>query len=229
MKAGRLCGRGSRHRRRPAREHPARATRERFGTGANVVARIPVNDHIRREEHLAEIEAQWGPAPGRHQTDGASIFVLGARFGQVLVGVQPAMGYEGDPMRLLFERGFAPTHAFSAFYRYLREDFGGRRGAAFRHARLARIHAGQAGRHVRVLLAGAPDRRPAERLPLRRKQSVRRRARQTPLGGDARELPYPLARAGRTLSRPARTSRRRSSDTGQRIWRRSKSASGWRR
>lgn len=27
-------------------------------------------------------------------------------------------------MRLLFEKGFAPTHAFSAFYRWLREDFG---------------------------------------------------------------------------------------------------------
>lgn len=27
-------------------------------------------------------------------------------------------------MRLLFERGFAPTHAFSAFYRWIREDFG---------------------------------------------------------------------------------------------------------
>ncbi len=27
-------------------------------------------------------------------------------------------------MRLLFERGFAPTHAFSAFYRWMREDFG---------------------------------------------------------------------------------------------------------
>ena len=27
-------------------------------------------------------------------------------------------------MRLLFEGGFAPTHAFSAFYRWLREDFG---------------------------------------------------------------------------------------------------------
>jgi magnesium chelatase subunit H len=26
-------------------------------------------------------------------------------------------------MRLLFDKGFAPTHAFSAFYRYLREDF----------------------------------------------------------------------------------------------------------
>jgi magnesium chelatase subunit H len=27
-------------------------------------------------------------------------------------------------MRLLFERGFAPTHAFATFYRWLREDFG---------------------------------------------------------------------------------------------------------
>jgi magnesium chelatase subunit H len=27
-------------------------------------------------------------------------------------------------MRLLFEHGFAPTHAFTAFYRWLREDFG---------------------------------------------------------------------------------------------------------
>ena len=105
------------------RESILRGNAARFGTAANVVARIPNDDHVRREAHLSEIEAQWGPAPGRHQTDGASIFVLGQRFGEVLVGVQPAMGYEGDPMRLLFERGFAPTHAFSAFYRYLREDF----------------------------------------------------------------------------------------------------------
>ncbi len=96
---------------------------QRFGMGANVCARIPVDDHVRRERHLKEIETQWGPAPGKHQSDGGSIFLLGAEFGNVLVGVQPAMGYEGDPMRLLFERSFAPTHAFSAFYRYLREDF----------------------------------------------------------------------------------------------------------
>ncbi|TCT04959.1 cobaltochelatase CobN subunit [Tepidamorphus gemmatus] len=96
---------------------------ELFGTDANVVARISADDHVRNEPHLAEIEAQWGPAPGRHQSDGRSILVLGARFGNVLVGVQPAFGYEGDPMRLLFEAGFAPTHAFAAFYRYIREDF----------------------------------------------------------------------------------------------------------
>ena len=93
------------------------------GASANVHARIAVDDHVKREPHLREIEAQWGPAPGRAQTDGRALFVLGARFGNVFVGVQPAFGYEGDPMRLLFEKGFAPTHAFSAFYRWLREDF----------------------------------------------------------------------------------------------------------
>jgi magnesium chelatase subunit H len=97
---------------------------DRFGAHANVHCRIPVDDHVRRESWLSEIEAQWGPAPGRQQSDGASLFVLGAQFGNVFVGVQPSMGYEGDPMRLLFESGFAPTHAFSGFYRYLREDFG---------------------------------------------------------------------------------------------------------
>jgi magnesium chelatase subunit H len=94
-----------------------------LGADANVFARIPVDDHVRREKYLGEIEAQWGPAPGRQQSDGASIFVYGQRFGNLFVGVQPSFGYEGDPMRLLFEKGFAPTHAFSAFYRWLREDF----------------------------------------------------------------------------------------------------------
>lgn len=97
---------------------------ERFGTDANVHCRIPADDHLGRERHLGAIESQWGPAPGKALSDGASIFVLGAQFGNVFVGLQPGFGYEGDPMRLLFERGCAPTHAFSAFYRYLREDFG---------------------------------------------------------------------------------------------------------
>ncbi|MFC5504148.1 magnesium chelatase subunit H [Bosea massiliensis] len=96
----------------------------RHGAMANVHVRIGAADHIRRERWLSEIEAQWGPAPGRQQSDGASLFVLGERFGNVFVGIQPGFGYEGDPMRLLFEKGFAPTHAFSAFYRWMREDFG---------------------------------------------------------------------------------------------------------
>jgi len=93
------------------------------GADANVHALISADEHVKRERWLKEIEAQWGPAPGRQLSNGSSIFVLGKQFGNVLISVQPSFGYEGDPMRLLFEKGLAPTHAFSAFYRYLREDF----------------------------------------------------------------------------------------------------------
>ena len=95
-----------------------------YGAPANVHALVSADDHVRRERHLRQIEAQWGPAPGQLLSDGQRIFIMGERFGNVFVGIQPGMGYEGDPMRLLFEQGFAPTHAFSAFYRWIREDFG---------------------------------------------------------------------------------------------------------
>jgi magnesium chelatase subunit H len=93
------------------------------GTHANVHTTVGVDSHVRREPWLRQIESQWGPAPGKQLANANSIFVLGAQFGSVFVGVQPSVGYEGDPMRLLFEKGFAPTHAFSAFYRWIREDF----------------------------------------------------------------------------------------------------------
>jgi magnesium chelatase subunit H len=94
-----------------------------YGANANVHALITADDHVKRERWLNEIEAQWGPAPGRQLSNGSAIMVLGKKFGNVMVTVQPSFGYEGDPMRLLFEKGLSPTHAFSAFYRYLREDF----------------------------------------------------------------------------------------------------------
>ena len=93
------------------------------GADANVHTLISTDDHVKRERWLHDIEAQWGPAPGRQLSNGNAIFVLGKQWGNVLICVQPSMGYEGDPMRLLFEKGHTPTHAFSAFYRYLREDF----------------------------------------------------------------------------------------------------------
>ncbi|MFK7957036.1 MAG: magnesium chelatase subunit H [Lysobacterales bacterium] len=96
--------------------------REQFGTEANVLTQIPTDHYVRAETHLKAIEEQWGPAPGREQANSKGIFVLGKKFGNVLVTVQPGFGYEGDPMRLLFEGGMAPTHAFCGFYRYLRED-----------------------------------------------------------------------------------------------------------
>jgi len=94
------------------------------GMPANVHAKVGAEAIVRNTPWLAEVESAWGPAPGHDQSDGRSVFVLGAQFGKVFVGIQPVFGYEGDPMRLLFEKGFAPTHAFTTFYRWLREDFG---------------------------------------------------------------------------------------------------------
>jgi magnesium chelatase subunit H len=45
----------------------------RFGASANVHAHLPVDDHVRRQRWLDEIEQAWGPAPGRQQSDGRSI------------------------------------------------------------------------------------------------------------------------------------------------------------
>ena len=106
------------------REAVLKGNAERYGQEANVAARVPADRMVAEEKYLSEIEAAWGPAPGRQQSDGGGVFVLGAEFGNVFVGVQPGFGYEGDPMRLMFEKSFAPTHAFSTFYRWMREDFG---------------------------------------------------------------------------------------------------------
>ena len=92
-----------------------------FGTDANVLATIPTDDHVRNTPWLEEIEAQWGAAPGKLLSNGNGIFIQGVQLGNITIGLQPGFGYEGDPMRLLFEGSFAPTHAFCAFYRYLQE------------------------------------------------------------------------------------------------------------
>jgi magnesium chelatase subunit H len=106
-----------------ARERILGGNAARYGTEANVHARVSADTIVKRETWLRQIEAAWGPAPGKLQSDGTSVQILGAQFGNVFVGIQPALGYEGDPMRLLFEGRFAPTHAFAAFYRWLKEDF----------------------------------------------------------------------------------------------------------
>ncbi|MCU0937832.1 MAG: cobaltochelatase subunit CobN, partial [Burkholderiaceae bacterium] len=67
------------------RERIIHGNAERFGSVANIAARISADDHVRREPHLQEIEAAWGPAPGKQLADGASIHVLGAHFGNAFV------------------------------------------------------------------------------------------------------------------------------------------------
>jgi magnesium chelatase subunit H len=53
------------------------------------------------------MEAQWGPLDkyaGLNTTASRASLVTGLRLGNVFIGVQPALGVEGDPMRLLFDR-----------------------------------------------------------------------------------------------------------------------------
>ncbi len=105
------------------REAVLGGTAAQFGQEANVAAEVGAETMVANTPWLQEIEEVWGPAPGRVQSNGRSVFVLGAHFGNVFVGLQPGFGYEGDPMRLLFERGFAPTHAFAQFYLWLRNTY----------------------------------------------------------------------------------------------------------
>jgi magnesium chelatase subunit H len=105
------------------RECVLKGNAARYGQEANVAAHVSADDIVAKTPPLAAIEAVWGPAPGKVQSDGRGVFVLGREMGNVFVGVQPTFGYEGDPMRLLFEKGFAPTHAFVQFYLWLRNTY----------------------------------------------------------------------------------------------------------
>ena len=181
----------------------------------------PVDDHVRRQPWLGEIEAVWGPAPGRHRPTAPSSSSSAASFGNVFVGLQPAFGYEGDPMRLLFERGFAPTHAFAAFYRWIREDFRAHAVLHFgTHGALEFMPGKQAG----LSAACWPDRligdlpnfnfyasnNPSEGMIAKRRAGATLISYLTPAGRPRRPLPRPARPEGlaRPLARPR--ARRRS-------------------
>jgi magnesium chelatase subunit H len=96
---------------------------ESFGAVANVAHRMNVDEYMRLCPYAAEIEAEWGAAPGSINTFGRELLIQGVRLGNVFVAVQPTFGYEGDPMRLLMSRGGAPHHGFAALYTYLEKIF----------------------------------------------------------------------------------------------------------
>ncbi|EIE25813.1 hydrogenobyrinic acid a,c-diamide cobaltochelatase, partial [Coccomyxa subellipsoidea C-169] len=75
---------------------------------------------------VANMERQWGDLD-RYRGLGTSAkgeFVVGGvQLGKVWIGVQPALGVEGDPMRLLFERDLTPHPQYAAFYKWLQHDY----------------------------------------------------------------------------------------------------------
>jgi magnesium chelatase subunit H len=97
---------------------------ERFGATANVAYRMTVDEYRRLCPHVAEIEKEWGAAPGRINSFGGELVVEGLMLGQIFLGVQPTFGYEGDPLKLLMARSGAPHHGFMALYTYVEKVFG---------------------------------------------------------------------------------------------------------
>jgi cobaltochelatase CobN len=71
-----------------------------------------------------EIGRRWGaPETDPYVRDGA--FALSfTRFGDVLVGIQPARGYNIDPKESYHSPDLVPPHGYLAFYAFLRHEFG---------------------------------------------------------------------------------------------------------
>src|ERR1700722_11222997 len=69
------------------------------------------------------VESRWGgPAQDPHVVNGS--FRLGLhRFGHVIIGVQPARGYNIDPKATYHDPDLVPPHHYLAFYLWIRRHF----------------------------------------------------------------------------------------------------------
>ncbi len=72
------------------------------------------------------ITARWGePQADPYFIEQGEKFALPlARFGETLVGIQPARGYNIDPKETYHSPDLVPPHGYLAFYAYLREIYG---------------------------------------------------------------------------------------------------------
>ena len=71
-----------------------------------------------------EVTAKWG-APEDDPFAAGDRFALPlTRFGETLVGIQPARGYNIDPKETYHSPDLVPPHGYFAFYAYLRHHYG---------------------------------------------------------------------------------------------------------
>ncbi|WYL94833.1 MAG: magnesium chelatase subunit H [Gloeotrichia echinulata IR180] len=72
----------------------------------------------------SRIEKQWKSLTGTGiKTYGDEFNIGGVQLGNIWIGVQPPLGIQGDPMRLMFERDLTPHPQYAAFYKWLQNDF----------------------------------------------------------------------------------------------------------
>ncbi len=70
------------------------------------------------------INTRWESFPGDIAPAAEDkVYIGGITFGNVYIGVQPRLGVQGDPMRLLFDKENCPHHQYMAFYRWISRKF----------------------------------------------------------------------------------------------------------
>lgn len=71
----------------------------------------------------SRIQRQWKSLKDSGiKTCGDNLHIGGINLGNVWIGVQPPLGIQGDPMRLIFERDMTPHPQYAAFYKWLQND-----------------------------------------------------------------------------------------------------------
>ncbi|WP_375493418.1 magnesium chelatase subunit H [uncultured Nostoc sp.] len=72
----------------------------------------------------SRIEKQWKSLTGTGiKTYSDEFQIGGVQLGNVWIGVQPPLGIQGDPMRLMFERDLTPHPQYVAYYKWLQNEF----------------------------------------------------------------------------------------------------------
>jgi cobaltochelatase CobN len=76
-----------------------------------------------------QVTERWGPPEAdpffqRGDTECGAFAVPAVRYGNVTVGVQPARGYNIDPVASYHDPALVPPHGYFAFYAWLRDAFG---------------------------------------------------------------------------------------------------------
>ena len=76
------------------------------------------------------VEKQWKSLVGSgirtltgEHDENARYLLGGVQLGKIWIGVQPPLGLQGDPMRLMFERDLTPHPQYAAFYKWLQHEF----------------------------------------------------------------------------------------------------------
>ncbi|MBD2447355.1 magnesium chelatase subunit H [Nostoc sp. FACHB-152] len=71
----------------------------------------------------SRVEKQWKSLTGSGiKTYGDELHVGGVQLGNIWIGLQPPLGIQGDPMRLMFERDLTPHPQYAAFYKWLQNE-----------------------------------------------------------------------------------------------------------